>query len=147
MTEITCGVFLVDSDNKLLIVHSTNAPWTTWGIPKGLLNPGEAESAAAVRELFEETGIKIDEQDLVYLGSAKYNKRNKILRGFYAKVDFQIDPKTLSCTSYVERKDGNRFPEVDKFLAIHIDDADKMLHHSQVDLLASLRNHMIKSTS
>jgi 8-oxo-dGTP pyrophosphatase MutT (NUDIX family) len=53
-------------DNKLLLVHPTGASWKkgTCGIPKGGLEPGEDLKTGAIRELFEETGIRIQEDQL-----------------------------------------------------------------------------------
>ncbi|MFA5585543.1 MAG: NUDIX hydrolase [Saccharofermentanales bacterium] len=51
---------LVIHNNKMLLVHPTNAPWYgTYSIPKGKLEKGETYIDAAIRETKEETGIKI----------------------------------------------------------------------------------------
>ncbi len=39
-----------------------------WGIPGGKLDPGESPTQAVIREVFEETGIIIPQEDLVYMG-------------------------------------------------------------------------------
>ena len=53
------GVAIV-YNNKILLVHPTNASWKkpTLGIPKGKVEPGEDILTAAIRELREETGIE-----------------------------------------------------------------------------------------
>jgi 8-oxo-dGTP pyrophosphatase MutT (NUDIX family) len=33
---------------------------TRWGLPKGAVSPGESSEAAALREVFEETGLRAD---------------------------------------------------------------------------------------
>lgn len=52
--------------NKLLIVHPTNSSWqkSTCGIPKGHLESGEDLMDGALRELMEETGIKLSSDQL-----------------------------------------------------------------------------------
>ena len=49
-------------DNKILLVHPTNASWQkpTLGIPKGKVEDGEDVLTASLRELKEETGISLD---------------------------------------------------------------------------------------
>lgn len=49
-------------DNKILLVHPTNASWQkrTLGIPKGKVEKGEDVLTGAIRELKEETGIELD---------------------------------------------------------------------------------------
>lgn len=55
----SAGTFLI-VDNRILLCHPTNSPWAgTYSIPKGLIDSGETESQAAIRECFEETGIDI----------------------------------------------------------------------------------------
>ncbi len=54
------GVFL-EAKGKLLYLKrapSRLAP-NTWGIPGGKLEPGENSTQGAIREVFEETGIRI----------------------------------------------------------------------------------------
>lgn len=61
----TAGVAIV-FENKLLVVHPTNSGWKkgTCGIPKGGMDPGEDPMEAAIRELWEETGISIRPEQL-----------------------------------------------------------------------------------
>lgn len=53
-------------DNKILLIHPTNSSWkkSTCGIPKGKLEPGEDSLEGALRELEEETGIRLDQSQL-----------------------------------------------------------------------------------
>lgn len=53
-------------DNKVLLVHPTNASWQkrTLGIPKGKVEKGEDVLTGAIRELKEETGIELDASTL-----------------------------------------------------------------------------------
>ncbi|WP_329106541.1 NUDIX hydrolase [Micromonospora sp. NBC_01699] len=57
------GVLLVDPSGALLMQlrdgHAPRHP-NLWGIPGGLVEPGETPEQAAHRELLEETGLRVD---------------------------------------------------------------------------------------
>lgn len=57
-------VLLVDAQQRLLLlkwVHAAEPERGSWWItPGGGLDPGESFEAGAVRELFEETGLRVD---------------------------------------------------------------------------------------
>lgn len=48
---------LASQEPELLLVHRPR--YDDWSLPKGKLNPGETAPAAAVREVVEETGLRI----------------------------------------------------------------------------------------
>ena len=59
----TCGAVIFDDNNNVLLVeHLPGAHNLTgkFGLPAGHVEDGEASSEAVVRELFEETGIKLN---------------------------------------------------------------------------------------
>ena len=57
----SCGV-LIKYRNQFLVCKSTNFP--VWGIPKGKMEDGESELAAALRETLEETNISLTEDQI-----------------------------------------------------------------------------------
>jgi ADP-ribose pyrophosphatase YjhB (NUDIX family) len=60
-----CAGILVVDDNELLLVERTEPPAVgAWSIPAGYLESDEPPATAAVRELREETGVRIDEEPL-----------------------------------------------------------------------------------
>lgn len=64
----TARVLLIDDRDRLLLFRDTDpgleeAYW--WITPGGGIDPGETERAAAVRELWEESGVVVTEGDLV----------------------------------------------------------------------------------
>jgi len=67
-TMQTVGVLVFSEDNKkvLLVKHSQLAqnPEGIYGLPAGQIELGESPKEAATRELFQETGLKVKEDDL-----------------------------------------------------------------------------------
>ncbi|MEV0252325.1 NUDIX domain-containing protein [Nocardia sp. NPDC050712] len=64
----TARVILVDSEDRVLLFRFTPPPpfepATGWLTPGGGLDPGESVADGAVRELFEETGYRIERAQL-----------------------------------------------------------------------------------
>lgn len=68
-TRETAGIAIIlqqAADPMILLVHPANASWAKpqMGIPKGGVEKGESLIDAAIRETFEETGIKIEQSQL-----------------------------------------------------------------------------------
>lgn len=55
-----CGVVLREDTKQLLVIQERRSQFTLWKFPGGLADLGENIGDAAVRETFEETGIKTD---------------------------------------------------------------------------------------
>ena len=63
--KLAAGV-LVARQGKLLLVRRNHAPALgSWAFPSGFVNAGEVVEQAAVREVFEETGIKVQLDGLI----------------------------------------------------------------------------------
>ncbi|MFD0313351.1 NUDIX hydrolase [Streptomyces flavalbus] len=56
---LAAGVLLFDEDDRVLLVDPTYKPG--WEFPGGVVEPGEAPARAGIREVAEETGIRLDE--------------------------------------------------------------------------------------
>ena len=64
-----------------------------WCIPGGKVDPGETTLEAAIRETFEETGIKVS--DLIYVGEHPSGNSEFMVSCYYTTLD-SIQPVTLS---------------------------------------------------
>lgn len=59
--RIPCvGAVVVDAAGRLLLVRRARPPAAgTWSLPGGRVEPGESDEAAAIREVAEETGLRV----------------------------------------------------------------------------------------
>jgi 8-oxo-dGTP pyrophosphatase MutT (NUDIX family) len=109
--KTSCGVVVADGA-RILLGHATRSP--RWDIPKGEAEPGEDFAMAAVRELFEETGLVAAPEALSPLGLHPY-RRGKDLALFAWRPRPMPDPRTLVCASEFALPDGTALPEFDRF--------------------------------
>lgn len=124
----------VDDELRVLLVHPSG--WynrrAKWSIPKGLIDTGETEVSAALRETREETGVICEE--VFELGSIDYTKSRKRVHGFAA----QVSPDTeATCASW----------EVDQAEFLPVEDARKCLHHDQIAFIDRLLEHLSAESS
>tara|TARA_B100001123_G_C14656061_1_gene767629 strand:- start:154 stop:582 length:429 start_codon:yes stop_codon:yes gene_type:complete len=70
ITESAGGIVL-NRDKKVIIV---NQNYDSWSLPKGHIDPGESAYDAAIREIYEESGIK----QLKLITNLGYYERFKI---------------------------------------------------------------------
>lgn len=74
--EYSCGAVVftrVSGEPHYLLVRATDQPEGRHGFPKGHMEPGETEQETALREIFEETGIRV-----------------KLLEGFRAVTEYDL---------------------------------------------------------
>jgi 8-oxo-dGTP pyrophosphatase MutT (NUDIX family) len=132
MAKKTCGIFLVCED-KLLIGRVTNSD-NKWSIPKGLMDKGETEIEAALRELKEETDI--DHHHVVLTSTDYfeylYKSKKKTLVAFLATTNKHHD---AICYSMVETDGKPSFPEIDLFKWASFDEALEIIHDTQKEAL------------
>jgi 8-oxo-dGTP pyrophosphatase MutT (NUDIX family) len=86
--SVAAGVCVI-SPEGVLLSQSHNL---FWGIPKGVVEPGEKLVECALRELHEETGLLLDSNDLHrVVFSFQYKKVSRIVSIF-----FYVSPKAIS---------------------------------------------------
>ncbi len=120
---------------RLLLGHATRSP--RWDIPKGVAGPGEDFSAAALRELEEETSLAPPASVLVDLGRHPY-LRTKGLALFAWMPEPLPDPAALRCRSTFTTPEGRILPEFDRFAILPWEEAMTRVGKSLAALLSSL---------
>ena len=69
------SVIVLDKENRVLLQKRTY-PQKNWGLPGGIMDMGETIEETGIREVFEETGLKVSNLKLVnvYSGEDFYMK-------------------------------------------------------------------------
>lgn len=131
--EKSCGaiVFRKKQDTyEFLIIHHRKGGH--WDFPKGHVEKKETEEGTAIREVYEETGLRID-----------------ILEGFRQEVQYSPKARLLKTVVYflaraLSEKVVYILPEVDDHKWVSIHEALSVLtFDSQKDLLTRAYNHLL----
>ena len=109
---LSCGVLLVNGHGELFACRATGT--ARWDLPKGLADAGEAPRDAAVREAWEEAGLRLDASVLVDLGDFAYLPVKR-LHLFALRVAHDgVDLARCSCRSFFpHHRSGKPTPEAD----------------------------------
>lgn len=114
--KVTHGVVFIkkiNQENNLLMAHSTGN--TFWDIPKGGGEEGETPIQSAIREVKEEVGFDIREEELLDIGLFTYN-RQKNMHLFLYIGEQEFKPEDAFCDStFTCPHTGRERPEVDDF--------------------------------
>ncbi|MEI1249658.1 NUDIX domain-containing protein [Rhizobium aouanii] len=140
----------VSSNIEVLLVHPGGPFWArkdeaAWSIPKGLIEPGEDELAAAIRETTEELGFAVDGR-FTPLGEYR-QPGGKIVVAWSIEADPVLDVNAIrSCEFEMEwpPRSGRlkSFPEVDRAAWFSPPDAAIKLLRGQRTMLADLLTHL-----
>jgi NAD+ diphosphatase len=92
-TDPAIIVLVTDSDDRILL--GSNALWENnrYSLLAGFVEPGESLEAAVVREMHEESGLRV--ADPQYLGSQPWPFPASIMCGFTARLADGQDPEAL----------------------------------------------------
>ncbi len=142
---LTSGLFIVKKDKKLLICHPTNRNPNKYSIPKGRVEDDEIFLEAAFRETYEESNLNLNgstDFTIYPLNSVEYKNKNKILYPFLMLENndskFDWDSVELKCNSNVPKKIGG-FPEMDGYRWVTLDEAEELIHETQVRCLPKIK--------
>jgi NAD+ diphosphatase len=87
-TDAAIIVGVTDAEDRLLL--GSNALWESnrYSLLAGFVEPGESLEGAVLREIFEESGIRVTNP--VYLGSQPWPFPASLMVGFRAQVDAEV---------------------------------------------------------
>jgi 8-oxo-dGTP pyrophosphatase MutT (NUDIX family) len=122
--NISAGTLIINALNEVLLVHPTLQE--KYDIPKGHADKDDADLiATAARELFEETGLRVDKQFFNPLGIVQATKYKQV--ALFIIVGLPVDTEKCICTSTFTGPDNKQLPEVDRFELAHISQLTKLL--------------------
>jgi len=147
MPRRSAGILLYRRNGALevLLVHPGGPFWArkdlgAWSIPKGEYEEGDDPLAAALRELEEETGHRLEATDLLELGWIR-QRGGKLLTAWAAQGD--LDASAITSNTFTMEwppRSGRRreFPEVDRAGWFDLPAAREKLLAAQTELLDRL---------
>lgn len=143
---------LKGAEPEVFLVHPGGPFWArkdegAWSIPKGLVEDGEDELAAARREVTEEVGATV-EGDFQWLGEYRQPGGKRVL-AWTVEADIDIDPETIASNMFTmewpPRSGAMRdFPEVDRAGWFSLRQAEDKMLKGQRQMLAGLAAQLQK---
>lgn len=146
MTERSAAIALVrrgpSGTPEVLIVHFGGPFWAkkdagAWGLPKGLIEPGEDPLAAARREFHEETGSAAPDGPATPLGEVTQKSGKRVI-AFALVGDFDVTAlKSNELEIEHPPRSGKRItiPEVDRAEWASLERARVAINPAQVPLV------------
>ena len=125
------GVVVLDEDKVLLIKRRDEPDAGLWTVPGGLVELGEDVEDAAVREVEEETGVKVELQGLLDVVNKVVRDGEGRVEYHYVIVDFLGRPLTKEVKASPEVLDA-AWVELDK------------LSRGEVEITSTLRQLLSK---
>ncbi len=129
---------------EVLLVHPGGPFWAkkdagAWGLPKGLVEAGEDELAAAKREFEEETGQRAPLGSYRALGEVKLKSGKRVV-AFAARGDFdvtQLKSQVIEIEYPPRSGQALRIPEVDRAAWATLAQAQDLANPAQLPLIAA----------
>jgi 8-oxo-dGTP pyrophosphatase MutT (NUDIX family) len=109
---LSCGVVLLNRRGEIFACHATGSP--RWDLPKGVADGDEAPRDAAVRETWEEAGLRLPPALLTDLGTHDYLAAKRLHLFALRVADDAIELSRCSCRSFFDHhRTGLPTPETD----------------------------------
>lgn len=148
----SAGVLLyrrTSGELEVLLAHPGGPFWRNkqngaWGIPKGLVELGEDDQAAARREFHEETGKDLDGLEMSSLGEIRL-KSGKIVVAWAAAGDIDTDSLSSNPVRMEWPRGSGRFiefPEIDEIRWCSLQEAARLINPGQQIILSRLQEFL-----
>ncbi|MFH9958986.1 NUDIX domain-containing protein [Streptomyces roseolus] len=120
----TADVVAVTDDGRVLLIKRGWDPYEGhWALPGGHVDRGETSLRAAVRELEEETGVRVTEDELRLVGV--WDQPDRDPRGRYVTVTYLATvPADTQATAGDDARDARWWPLTDLPERLAFDHAD-----------------------
>jgi ADP-ribose pyrophosphatase YjhB (NUDIX family) len=76
---VTVAAVVIDSRNRVLLLHHRFRPGSGWGIPGGFIHPREQPEDAVRRELREEIGLEIERAEIAFIRTLQKYRQVEII--------------------------------------------------------------------
>lgn len=141
---VSCGVVLVDARQHVFACHTTGT--ARWDLPKGMADPGEDPREAAVREAWEEAGLRLPADALLDLGEFAYLPAKRLHLFGLRVATGGVDIAHCACRSFFPHHvTGRPTPEADAWTWQPLDDLASWCGKNMTKVLQSLDRGAIAS--
>jgi len=137
MKRVSAGIVITNGT----VVLGCQASRNKWDLPKGEIEEKEKPIDAAVRECYEETGLKVPKKELTELGFFEYTKYKDLW--LYLYVPDQLpSAKNMKCSTYFTDRYGNSILEVSDYKYIPFSEIDNYFYFS----ICKVLNKIVKTS-
>ena len=98
-TDPAAIVLVIGADDRVALGRHVNWPEGRFSTFAGFVEAGESAEAAAIREVREESGLRIDPDRLQYLGSQPWPFPQSLMLGYHSHttdMEFDLDPSEIA---------------------------------------------------
>ncbi|HEY9027231.1 MAG TPA: NUDIX hydrolase [Burkholderiaceae bacterium] len=141
---VSCGAVIVNDRGEIFVCHATGT--ARWDLPKGLADPGEDPRDAAVREAWEEAGLRLPADALADLGEFAYLPAKRLHLFGLRVAAGGIDIARCACRSFFPHHvTGRPTPEADAWAWKPLDDLASWCGKNMTRVLRSLDDGVVDS--
>ncbi len=141
--KIGAGVILIEEDNVLLVRGSHG--YRLWTQPRGFWEEGETTKDTAVRECFEETGLRIRIMDIIAAIDLRVHRGDKVEQELFLSYSGEIvDRRAMGPGAEIEEirwfpiEEAVKSPDVSTSTKVGITKATGM--KSEIDLTVQMKD-------